>query len=98
VADFNGSRTDADVALPLRRMIHLVSLPSDVFGNKTVLAALSALLAARPELIAQAAGPTRHEFASATAGLSGWRGLRWILDQSGDTFDVMGHRERVERA
>jgi 2-polyprenyl-6-methoxyphenol hydroxylase-like FAD-dependent oxidoreductase len=64
---FNASRTDADVALPLRRMIHLVSLPKDVIGNETVRAALNALIAARPELTARAAGPRREVIAAACA-------------------------------
>ena len=36
LAIFSASRTDAPVALALRRMIHLVSLPEDVIGNEAV--------------------------------------------------------------
>ena len=64
LAIFNASRTDAQVALPLRRMIHLLALPKDVIGNEAIRAALNALLAARPELTARAAGPTREEIAA----------------------------------
>jgi 2-polyprenyl-6-methoxyphenol hydroxylase-like FAD-dependent oxidoreductase len=67
LAIFNASRTDAQVALPLRRMIHLVSLPQDVIGNGAVRAELNAILAARPELTARAAGPRREETAAACA-------------------------------
>jgi hypothetical protein len=67
LAIFNASRTDAQVALPLRRMIHFVPLPQDVIGNGAVRAALNALLAARPELTARAAGPRREEIAAACA-------------------------------
>ena len=67
LAIFNASRTDADVALPLRRMIHLVSLPKDVIGNEAVRTALNALIAARPELTARAAGPRREAIAAASA-------------------------------
>lgn len=67
LAIFNASRTDADVALPLRRMIHLVSLPKDVIGNEAVRTALNALIAARPELTARAAGPRREAIAAACA-------------------------------
>ena len=45
-------------------MIHLVSLPEDVIGNETVRTQLGALLAARPELTARAAGPSREEIAA----------------------------------
>jgi 2-polyprenyl-6-methoxyphenol hydroxylase-like FAD-dependent oxidoreductase len=61
LAIFSAARTDTPVALALRRMIHLVSLPEDVIGNETVRAQLGALLAARPELTARAAGPSREE-------------------------------------
>ena len=64
LAIFSASRTDAPVALSLRRMIHLVSLPEDVIGNEAVRAELDALLTARPELIARAAGPSREEIAT----------------------------------
>ncbi|MBV9093362.1 MAG: hypothetical protein JO132_05730, partial [Streptosporangiaceae bacterium] len=58
---FAASRTDAPVAVPLRRMIHMVSLPRQVIGDPAVVAALEALLAARPGLAAQSAGPSRDE-------------------------------------
>jgi len=61
LAIFSAARTDTPVALALRRMIHLVSLPEDVIGNETVRTQLHALLAARPELTAWAAGPGREE-------------------------------------
>ena len=67
LAIFNASRTDAQVALPLRRMIHLLSLPKDVIGNEAIRAALSALLASHPELIARAAGPGREEMTAPSA-------------------------------
>jgi 2-polyprenyl-6-methoxyphenol hydroxylase-like FAD-dependent oxidoreductase len=64
LATFNAARTDTPVALALRRMIHLVSLPEDVIGNETIRAQLDALLAARPELTARAAGPSREQIAA----------------------------------
>jgi 2-polyprenyl-6-methoxyphenol hydroxylase-like FAD-dependent oxidoreductase len=64
LAIFSASRTKAPVALPLRRMIHLVSLPEDVIGNEAVRAGLDALVAVQPELTAPAAGPTREEIAA----------------------------------
>lgn len=64
LAIFNAARTDAPVAVALRRMIHLVSLPDEVIGNETVRAQLDALLAARPELTARAAGPSREQIAT----------------------------------
>jgi len=64
LAIFSAARTDTPVAPALRRMIHLVSLPEDVIGNETVRTQLGALLAARPELTAQAAGPSREEIAA----------------------------------
>ena len=64
LAIFNASRTDAPIALPLRRMIHLLALPKQVIGNQAVRAALDALLATRPELTAPAAGPSREQIAA----------------------------------
>ena len=64
LAIFGAARTGAPVSLPLRRMIHLVSLPEDVIGNETVRTQLDALLAARPELTAPAAGPSREQIAA----------------------------------
>ncbi len=64
LAIFSASRTKAPVALPLRRMIHLIALPADVIGNEAVRAELDALLAVQPELTALAVGPTREEIAA----------------------------------
>ena len=65
LAIFSAARTDIPVALALRRMITWCStLPEDVIGNETVRTQLGALLAARPELTAQAAGPSREEIAA----------------------------------
>ncbi len=44
----SASRTDANVAAFLRRMIHLVSLPKEVFGDHAVLTELKALVPAVP--------------------------------------------------
>jgi hypothetical protein len=44
---------------PLRRMIHLVALPDQVIGSKSIRAGLAAVLAGRPELTARAEGPRR---------------------------------------
>ena len=46
-------------------MIHLLSLPEDVIGDETVRQQLETLLAARPEVTAPAAGPSREENACA---------------------------------
>lgn len=48
----------------LRRMLHLVARPGDVLGDPAVVSQLRALVAARPELTAVAAGPTREELAA----------------------------------
>jgi len=64
LAIFGASRTTAPVALPLRRMVHMVALPKDVIGNEAVRAELGALLAVRPALTAPAAGPTREQVAA----------------------------------
>jgi hypothetical protein len=62
-AVFHAARTDADVAVALRRMLHLVARPGEVLGNSAVVSQLRALVNARPELTAAAAGPTREELA-----------------------------------
>ena len=48
LAIFSASRTKAPVALPLRRMIHLIALPADVIGNEAVRAELDGTLAEPP--------------------------------------------------
>jgi len=63
-AAFRAARTDADVAVALRRMLHLVARPGEVLGNPAVVSQLRALVDARPELTAVAAGPTREELAA----------------------------------
>jgi 2-polyprenyl-6-methoxyphenol hydroxylase-like FAD-dependent oxidoreductase len=63
-AAFQAARTDAAVAVALRRMLQLVARPGDVLGNPAVLSQLRALTDARPELTAVAAGPTRAELAA----------------------------------
>ena len=63
-AVFHAARTDADIAVALRRMLHLVALPGEVLGNPAVVSQLRALVDARPELAAAAAGPTREELAA----------------------------------
>lgn len=63
-AAFHAARTDADVAVALRRMLHLVTRPGEVLGNPAVLRRLRTLVDARPELTAVAAGPTREELAA----------------------------------
>jgi 2-polyprenyl-6-methoxyphenol hydroxylase-like FAD-dependent oxidoreductase len=63
-AAFHAARTDADVAVVLRRMLHLVARPGEVLGNPAVASQLCALVEARPELAAVAAGPTREELAA----------------------------------
>jgi hypothetical protein len=63
-AAFNAARTDTDIAVALRRMLHLVARPGEVLGNPAVVSQLRALVNARPELIAVAAGPTREELAA----------------------------------
>ena len=63
-AAFHAARTDADVAVALRRMLHLVARPGEVLGNPAVVSQLRALVDARPELTAVAAGPTREELAA----------------------------------
>ena len=63
-AVFHAARTDADVAVALRRMLHLVARPGEVLGNLAVVSQLRALIDARPELTAVAAGPTREELAA----------------------------------
>ena len=63
-AVFHAARTDADVAVALRRMLHLVARPGEVLGNPAVVSQLRALVDARPELTAVAAGPTREELAA----------------------------------
>jgi 2-polyprenyl-6-methoxyphenol hydroxylase-like FAD-dependent oxidoreductase len=63
-AAFQAARTDAAVAVALRRMLQLVAWPGDVLGNPAVLSQLRALTDARPELTAVAAGPTREELAA----------------------------------
>jgi 2-polyprenyl-6-methoxyphenol hydroxylase-like FAD-dependent oxidoreductase len=63
-AVFHAARTDADIAVALRRMLHLVARPGEVLGNPAVVSQLGALVNARPELTAVAAGPTREELAA----------------------------------
>ena len=63
-AAFHAARTDADVAVALRRMLHLVARPGEVLGNPAVVSQLRALIDGRPELTAVAAGPTREELAA----------------------------------
>ena len=60
-AAFHAARTDADVAVTLRRMLHLIARPGEVLGNSAVVGQLRALVDVRPELTAPAAGPTRAE-------------------------------------
>ena len=62
-AAFHAARTEAEVAVALRRMLHLVAGPGEVLGNPAVVSQLRALVNARPELTAVAAGPTREELA-----------------------------------
>lgn len=62
-AAFHAARTDADVAVALRRMLHLVARPAEVLGNPAVLGQLQALIDAHPELTAVEAGPSREELA-----------------------------------
>ncbi len=63
-AAFHAARTDADIAVALRRMLHLVARPDEILGNPALVSQLRALLNARPELTAVAAGPTREELAA----------------------------------
>jgi SnoaL-like domain len=63
-AAFYAARTDADIAVALRRMLHLVAGPGEVLGNQAAVSQLRALVNARPELTAAAAGPTRAELAA----------------------------------
>ena len=48
LAIFNARRADAGVTLPLRRMIHLVSLPKKITGNAAALGGPNALIAVPP--------------------------------------------------
>jgi 2-polyprenyl-6-methoxyphenol hydroxylase-like FAD-dependent oxidoreductase len=64
LAIFQAARTSSEVAPPLRRMIHMVALPAEVLGSQQVMARLSNLLAAYPELAAPADGPDRAQFAA----------------------------------
>lgn len=63
-AVFYAARTDADIAVALRRMLHLVARPGEVLGDPAVVSQLPALVSARPALTAAAAGPTREELAA----------------------------------
>ena len=63
-AAFHAARTDADIAVALRRMLHLVARPDEILGNPAVVSQLRTLVDARPELTAVAAGPTRKELAA----------------------------------
>jgi 2-polyprenyl-6-methoxyphenol hydroxylase-like FAD-dependent oxidoreductase len=63
-AAFLAARTDADIAVALRRMLHLVARPDEVLGNPALVSQLRALLNTHPELTAVAAGPTREELAA----------------------------------
>jgi 2-polyprenyl-6-methoxyphenol hydroxylase-like FAD-dependent oxidoreductase len=63
-AAFLAARTDADIAVALRRMLHLVAGPDEVLGNPALVSQLRALVNTRPELTAVAAGPTREELAA----------------------------------
>ncbi len=65
-AAFHAARTDADVAVALRRMLHLAARPSRVLGNPAVASQLRTLVEARPELTAVAAGPTREDWRPGT--------------------------------
>jgi glycine/D-amino acid oxidase-like deaminating enzyme len=63
-AAFHAARTDADIAVALRRMLHLVARPDEILGNPALVSQLRALVNTRPELTAVAAGPTREEVAA----------------------------------
>ena len=54
----------------LAGLASMVALPAEVLGNQEIMAKLSNLLAAHPELAAPADGPDRAQFAAPESGTS----------------------------